>query len=196
MVDIQTQLWIWDRKITNLLVLNAALDSHSDLRFIFLCMEWAMHGALWLIFSSFMFLLSVKYNFSLNTRYKLTVLILGLYADLVIVGTVKGIVKRSRPSFDVKDQLYEAPYFDKFSFPSGHSSRSAMLSILCLNFYSLPYFITFFLKLFPFILGASRIFIGRHYASDVVMGLLLVMNNEILDLMPGYSSWSNIYVAL
>ncbi|MCP9264914.1 Pre-mRNA-splicing factor SLU7 [Dirofilaria immitis] len=110
---VQTQLWIWDRKITNLLVLNAALDSHSDLRFIFLCMEWAMHG---------------------------------LYADLVIVGTVKGIVK-----------------------DRGH----LLMLKTSLNFYSLPYFITFFLKLFPFILGASRIFIGRHYASDVVMGLLL-----------------------
>uniref|UniRef100_A0A8R1TQC6 AcidPPc domain-containing protein n=1 Tax=Onchocerca volvulus TaxID=6282 RepID=A0A8R1TQC6_ONCVO len=173
MVDIQTQLWIWDREITSFMILNDALDPHSDLRFIFLFMEWSMHGALWLIFSSFIFLVSMRYNFSLITRYELTVLILGLCVDLIIVGVVKGIVRRPRPFFDIKDQLYEAPLVDKFSFPSGHSSRGAMLSILCLKFCSLPHFIIPFVKLFPFVLGASRIFIGRHYVSDVIMGLLL-----------------------
>lgn len=29
------------------------------------------------------------------------------------------------------------------------------------------------MKLFPLVLGASRIFIGRHYVSDVMIGLLL-----------------------
>ncbi|OZC09004.1 PAP2 family protein [Onchocerca flexuosa] len=155
------------------MILDDALDPHSDLRYIFLFMEWSMHGALWLIFSSFIFLVSMRYSFSLITRYELTVLILGLCVDLIIVGVVKGIVRRPRPPFDIKDQLYEAPLVDKFSFPSGHSSRGAMLSILCLKFCSLPHFIIPFVKLFPFVLGASRICIGRHYVSDVIMGLLL-----------------------
>uniref|UniRef100_A0A0R3RYG1 AcidPPc domain-containing protein n=1 Tax=Elaeophora elaphi TaxID=1147741 RepID=A0A0R3RYG1_9BILA len=203
-VLVQTQLWIWDREITSLMILNTVLDSQSNLRFIFLCMEWSLHGGLWLVFSSFVFLVSLKYNFSVNTRYKLAVLICGecfnildnisagllkpttpsynclssanfqgLCVDLVIVGIIKGIVRRSRPPFNIKDQLYEAPLVDKFSFPSGHSSRGAMLSVLCLTFCSLPHFITPVVKLFPFILGASRICIGRHYISDVMMGLLL-----------------------
>ncbi|VBB26662.1 unnamed protein product [Acanthocheilonema viteae] len=159
--------------MTSLVVLNDALDSHSNLRFIFLCMEWSMHGGLWLIFSSFIFLISMRYNFSLNTRYELAVLTFGLCVDLVIVGIIKGTVRRSRPPFDIKDQLYEAPLVDKFSFPSGHSSRGAMLSVLCLAFCPFSHFITLIVKSFPFILGASRICIGRHYVSDVMMGLLL-----------------------
>uniref|UniRef100_A0A1I8ECR6 AcidPPc domain-containing protein n=1 Tax=Wuchereria bancrofti TaxID=6293 RepID=A0A1I8ECR6_WUCBA len=196
MVDVQTQLWIWDHEITSFMVLNSGIDSQSNLRFIFLCMEWSMHGALWLIFSSFIFLVSMRYNFSLNMRHELAVLIFGLCADLVVVGIIKGIARRSRPPFDIKDQLYEAPLVDKFSFPSGHSSRGAMLSAKFLHchfgnfctrlanealfsrfsltfFCSLPQFITLFVKLFPFVLGASRIFIGRHYVSDVMIGLLL-----------------------
>lgn len=174
MADVQTQLWIWDHEITSFMVLNSGIDSQSNLRFIFLCMEWSMHGALWLIFSSFIFLISMRYNFLLNMRYELAVLIFGLFADLIIVGIIKGIARRSRPPFNIKDQLYEAPLVDKFSFPSGHSSRGAMLSVLCLTFFcSLPQFITLFVKLFPLVLGASRIFIGRHYVSDVMIGLLL-----------------------
>ncbi|EFO28126.2 hypothetical protein LOAG_00360 [Loa loa] len=173
MANIQTRLLIWDRKITSFMVMNAVLNSHSDLRFVFLCMEWSMHGALWLVFSSFIFLISMRYNFSLNTRYELAILTFGLCTDLIIVGVIKGIIRRSRPPFDIKDQLYEAPLVDKFSFPSGHSSRGAMLSVLCLTFCSLPYFITLAVKLFPIVLGASRILVGRHYVSDVVIGLLL-----------------------
>uniref|UniRef100_A0A915PMB9 Phosphatidic acid phosphatase type 2/haloperoxidase domain-containing protein n=1 Tax=Setaria digitata TaxID=48799 RepID=A0A915PMB9_9BILA len=171
---VKTQLWIWDREVTSSMVLNTVLDSHSGLRFIFLCLEWSMHGAF-----SLGFLVSMRYNFSTGTRYELAVLALvqcafeGLCADLVIVGIIKGTVRRLRPPFDIKDQLYEAPLVDKFSFPSGHSSRGAMLSVLCLNMCSLPYFIAPLVRLFPFVLGASRIFIGRHYVGDVIVGLLL-----------------------
>uniref|UniRef100_A0A1I8EQF0 Uncharacterized protein n=1 Tax=Wuchereria bancrofti TaxID=6293 RepID=A0A1I8EQF0_WUCBA len=56
----------------------------------------------------------------------------------MFVGIIKGIARRSRPPFDIKDQ-----------------------------------FITLFVKLFPFVLGASRIFINRDYASNVMIDLLL-----------------------
>ncbi|VDM93064.1 unnamed protein product [Litomosoides sigmodontis] len=173
MVDIQAQLWIWDREITSFMVLNTALDSNSNFRFILLCLEWSMHGGLWLIFSLLISLVSMRYNFSLNTKYGLVILTFGLCVDLIIVGAIKGIVRRPRPPSNIKDQLYEAPLVDKFSFPSGHSSRGAMLSVLCLEFCSFSPFITLTVNLLPFILGASRVFIGRHYASDVIMGLLI-----------------------
>ncbi|VDM95668.1 unnamed protein product [Thelazia callipaeda] len=136
----ETQLLIWDREITSLMTLRAALDSRSDLRYLFLWLEWMVHG---------------------------------LIIDLVAVGVIKGIVRRPRPPCNVHDLYFGAPVVDVFSFPSGHSSRSAMLSVLCMDLCPPPHYISFFVKLFPFVLGASRIVIGRHYFSDVAAGLLL-----------------------
>jgi len=50
--------------------------------------------------------------------------LLGLLLDLIEVGLLKGLVRRSRPSYNAlaKDMVVVVAV-DHFSFPSGHSSR-------------------------------------------------------------------------
>ena len=45
--------------------------------------------------------------------------------DLVLVGLLKAIVRRSRPVYNVLNDMTVVVAVDAFSFPSGHSSRQA-----------------------------------------------------------------------
>lgn len=55
--------------------------------------------------------------------------------DLVVVGTLKTIVRRARPSHNTED-MFATVHADRFSFPSGHTTRAVMLAVL---FVSEPY---------------------------------------------------------
>ena len=59
-------------------------------------------------------------------------LLLGFVLDLIMVGTVKGLVRRGRPVYNKEGDFVLVVSVDKFSFPSGHSSRCASRGLLSL----------------------------------------------------------------
>lgn len=83
---------------------------------------------------------------------------------------LKRAFKRPRPC-----QIHPHPLFpvrppDQFSFPSGHTmSAFAVSTVLALQFPPLAPV----LGLLAFSIGASRVVLGLHYVSDVVVGALL-----------------------
>lgn len=85
---------------------------------------------------------------------------------------LKLIFQRPRP--DVLRLVYSCGY----SFPSGHAMISAAfygyLLYLSMLFLKKPWkqVISFFLVLLISLIGVSRIYLGVHYASDVIGGLL------------------------
>ncbi|KHN82880.1 Presqualene diphosphate phosphatase [Toxocara canis] len=185
MVDVQVQLWLWDRDLSEYLTIDLANEAHNDTRQWFKLMEWAVHGIPWLIVSSVIFLVLMRENADVEVTHKFAVLIFGLCIDLIAVGIIKLAVRRNRPVYNKDDQVYEAPIVDKFSFPSGHSSRSAMLSVLGLSLCSPPFWIAIVLGIFPFALGLSRVAMGRHYVSDVLGGLALGwLEGHFVQLLP------------
>uniref|UniRef100_A0AC34Q814 Phosphatidic acid phosphatase type 2/haloperoxidase domain-containing protein n=1 Tax=Panagrolaimus sp. JU765 TaxID=591449 RepID=A0AC34Q814_9BILA len=97
-----------------------------------------------------------------------------------MIGIVKITFRRSRPPQNAGDQIYEAPIVDKFSFPSGHSSRAAMLMMFGLVFLQKQFYLQ--LLLAPLIVGYSRIAMGRHFFFDVLGGIFLGMFEGILIL--------------
>ena len=60
---------------------------------------------------------------SAHQRTCIANLILGFIIDLLVVGTIKGIVRRRRPVYNDESDFTVVVSVDKFSFPSGHSSR-------------------------------------------------------------------------
>ena len=54
----------------------------------------------------------------------------GIALDLAATGVFKLSFRRPRPPYNKDDQIYEAPVADKYSFPSGHTSRATMLAVL------------------------------------------------------------------
>lgn len=102
-----------------------------------------------------------------------------LFSFLLILSTtgtnilLKQIYLRERPSFN---SLIEET---GFSFPSGHSMISLAIALLliylCLQFFShrfITYVFSFFLLIYVFLIGFSRVYISVHYVGDVLGGWL------------------------
>lgn len=77
--------------------------------------------------------------------------------------------RRGRPGPYVPNPLFDLA-FDRFSFPSGHATNAfALGSVAALSFHALA-------PLAVLVAGSialSRVVLGRHYLSDVLVGSLL-----------------------
>lgn len=143
-------------------------------------------SATFIVLSSILLLLTIK--------NKLTGLIIFLNSALcgALNQILKMIVQRPRP---VGYRLIEE---SGYSFPSGHSMVSAafygfLIYLVYKNIKNkyVKYIIITILSLLVLCIGISRIYLGVHYASDVLAGFLIsicyliifisIINNKILE---------------
>ncbi|KAF7241410.1 Phospholipid phosphatase 6 [Varanus komodoensis] len=95
-----------------------------------------------------------------------------LVLDLALVAAVKGLVKRRRPAHNKMD-MFVTLSVDKYSFPSGHATRAAMVCRFMLHHLVLAVPLRVLVVLWAFAVGISRVLLGRHNVSDVVFGLIM-----------------------
>ena len=96
--------------------------------------------------------------------------ILSFAVEVPLQHVIKVLVRRNRPFERFKEIQFILPPPDRFSFPSGHTAGAFLLAILLSSFYpvlSLPLFV------WAGGVGLSRIYLGVHYPSDVLAGVLL-----------------------
>ena len=130
-------------------------------RIITVAADWWMY----LIYAVFL-LLYIEFNITKN------IIIFGSAAFSIhysIYYLIKNITKRRRPFDERKNTikcLVKPP--DKYSMPSGHSSGITIITLIL--FYQLK--INIFLFVAPFVI-LSRIFLGVHYLTDTIIGILL-----------------------
>ncbi|CAB3400099.1 unnamed protein product [Caenorhabditis bovis] len=127
--------------------------------------EWSVHGFPWIFFSVLALIVAYGKEFDAEIQHGLLLLNLGLFFDLTLIAFLKFAFQRQRP-MECKGQFLENSV-DIYSFPSGHTSRAAMLLKILHAFHSTTAIVLFPL---PFIVGISRVALGRHYISDVVAG--------------------------
>ena len=96
-----------------------------------------------------------------------------LLSSQIIVGVIKFIIRRQRPynTFsEIKNK--ELMILDYYSFPSGHSVAAFLLYFILMKKY--PHLDkNIFIKILPYMVALSRVAMGVHYLTDVIMGALL-----------------------
>merc|ERR1711997_937014 len=128
-------------------------------------LEISCHGIPWL-FISVAGLYSFKSPFFFN-------LLLALLLDIAVVAIIKAFTRRRRPSYNVDDQYATVKLVDKFSFPSGHSTRAVMLAALLTLVAPINFILWLPLVAWAGAVCVSRVLLGRHHILDVVAGVVM-----------------------
>lgn len=97
---------------------------------------------------------------------------------------LKNTLKRNRPQQALRNfKSFIVPH-DKFSFPSGHTSAAFLMATLAAAFWPMLLIPMF---LWAAGVGFSRVLLGVHFPSDVVVGATMGMSMATLSLQ-----WMNL----
>ena len=96
----------------------------------------------------------------------------------IFVGLIKFTFRRKRPEGDW-GQIYRKT--DPHSFPSGHAARATLLVVLA--FGSVPAWLGLLVLVWAIVVSLSRIVMGLHFVSDVVVGSFIGFSAGLLTLV-------------
>lgn len=99
-------------------------------------------------------------------------LLLALFMDLIIVGFLKVLFRRKRPSYN-KGDMFATISVDNYSFPSGHATRAYMVTWFILYHVKFAFPVRVLILIWCHCVGISRVILGRHHISDVAAGFLV-----------------------
>ncbi|KAM9391789.1 inactive phospholipid phosphatase 7-like [Pholidichthys leucotaenia] len=99
-------------------------------------------------------------------------LLLALILDLMTVAGIQKLIKRRGP-WDFPPGLLDYVAMDIYSFPAAHASRAVLVSKFLLTHLVLAVPLRILLYLWAFLVGVSRILLGKHHLSDVGCGFAL-----------------------
>lgn len=104
----------------------------------------------------------------------------GLIIDVVAISVMKLMFRRSRPAHNKDDMIGAVTSIDKYSFPSGHATRAAMLAgffvfHVCDTKRKMVY-----ITVWSVCVSLSRVALGRHHLIDVVCGYIAGMLEYLL----------------
>lgn len=125
-------------------------------------------GVPYLILAFFLILIYLAF-ISLRDFREVFFLFFAFLIGFLLVGPgLKDFVARPRPSHAVSQVVLVEEAETDYSFPSVHSFLIALLAVLVAR--KKDRLLSFFLPL-SFLVGFSRIYLGVHYPSDVLVGL-------------------------
>lgn len=106
--------------------------------------------------------------------FHFSVLLTALILDVMTVAGVQRLVKRRGP-WEMTPGFLDCVAMDVYSFPAAHASRAAMVSKFLLSHLVLAVPLRILLVLWAFLVGVSRVLLGKHHLTDMVCGFALGM---------------------
>ena len=89
---------------------------------------------------------------------------------VVIYKALKHRLVRERPFVSHPDVLCGTPPLDRYSFPSGHTLHAVLFTCIAVAWFPQ---LAFVLLPFAVLVALSRVVLGLHYPTDVVVGALI-----------------------
>lgn len=154
-------LFRWDQSIT--MLLNSTLGWWA-VRPFFCAVSNLGNGKFWY---SLMLVLAVVHG-SYGTYAALHMSLTAL-VTLLIYKSIKGAAQRPRPGAVHDAILQGTAALDEYSFPSGHTMHAVAFTVIAVAWFPalLPS-----LLIFTLLIAISRVILGLHYPTDVVLGAL------------------------
>lgn len=122
-------------------------------------------GVFWYLF---MFLLPALYGRE-GVLVAVQMLVVGI-VSLLIYKAIKHMTGRHRPCEAFADIRRHAPMLDLYSFPSGHTMHAVAFTAVIMGHYPQ---LGVLLTPFALLIASSRLVLGLHYPSDVVVGAII-----------------------
>jgi undecaprenyl-diphosphatase len=98
---------------------------------------------------------------------------------ILVYRLLKGRLNRERPYIANGQILCGTPPLDRYSFPSGHTLHAVSFTILFTHFEPLLLFVA---APFAVLVALSRVILGLHYPTDVLVGAALGASLALLSL--------------
>lgn len=89
---------------------------------------------------------------------------------LALYKSIKGLTRRERPCRHASDIVALVPPLDRYSFPSGHTLHAVSFSTVAIYYFPQ---LAWFLMPFTALVAGSRVILGLHYPSDVLVAMLM-----------------------
>ncbi len=99
--------------------------------------------------------------------------------NIAIMVALKESVKRPRPYTSYPDDIVLRQKTTGFSFPSGHTS-SAFATATALTLSSKKWYVAVPAFTYAGLVGYSRMRLGAHYGSDVLVGIIVGVGSSLL----------------
>lgn len=137
----------------------------SKLKKLFVLMSWLGDGKVWYALIAALPLLYGARGLATSTQMiKVGVL------NILIYKLIKNLAGRSRPCVVDNQIVLGAVPLDQYSFPSGHTMHAVAFSTLAVGYHTE---LAWLLMPFSSLIALSRIVLGLHFPSDVLVGAVI-----------------------
>lgn len=163
-------LVMFDRYISGILSVKTKDESNVGIcvvRLFLKMLEYSGHGIPWITATLYLAYASA----GIGTRLFFCNLLMALILDLAIVGALKTIFRRPRPVYNI-DDMFATVSVDRYSFPSGHSTRVTMVAALLTHYWRNSLYINLG-YVWAAMVAISRVVLGRHHVSDIIGGVFI-----------------------